>query len=225
MVCTIDLTRYRLKAFLRDPGGELYGGFERLARSQEGRDLVFAMNAGMYDKDRLPVGLYVEGGHTFKQANTASGYGNFHLKPNGVSYVRDQTAGVLETRRYLASRPRAEIATQSGPMLVIDGRIHPKFSEDGSSRKLRNGVAYATAMSRSSPYRRLPSASGSSRISSRTRSAVRTRFSSTARCRASTRPRSIVPTGSPQWGRLSAPSSANEQPKGDREVSSGRLPC
>jgi len=140
VVCSFDLTQYRLKAFLRGDDGEVYGGFERLAHSPEGRDLVFAMNGGMYDKDRLPVGLYIEGGRMLKPANTASGYGNFHLKPNGVFYVRDESAGVLETGRYLASRLHAELATQSGPMLVIDGRIHPKFSDDGSSRKLRNGV-------------------------------------------------------------------------------------
>jgi uncharacterized protein YigE (DUF2233 family) len=140
VVCSFDLARYQMKAFLRASDGEVYGGFERLSRSPEGQDLVFAMNGGMYDKDRLPVGLYVESGRLLKAANTANGYGNFHLKPNGVFYVKDRTAGVFETGRYLASRLRPDLATQSGPMLVIDGRIHPKFSEDGSSRKLRNGV-------------------------------------------------------------------------------------
>ncbi|MFI5011278.1 MAG: phosphodiester glycosidase family protein [Hyphomicrobiales bacterium] len=140
VVCTIDLNRYELKAFLRAADGEPYGSFDRLARSPEGQKLVFAMNGGMYDKDRLPVGLYVESGRTLKLANTASGRGNFHLKPNGVFYAAGETAGVLETSRFLALRPRVDMATQSGPMLVIDGRIHPKFSEESTSRKLRNGV-------------------------------------------------------------------------------------
>ncbi|SDR40620.1 Uncharacterized protein YigE, DUF2233 family [Rhizobiales bacterium GAS113] len=140
VVCTLDLTRYELKLFLRGADGEPYGGFDRLTQSQEGARLVFAMNGGMYDKDRLPIGLYVEDGRILKGANTANGRGNFHLKPNGVFYTAGETAGVLETGRYLALRPKTEIATQSGPMLVIDGRIHPKFSEEGISRKLRNGV-------------------------------------------------------------------------------------
>jgi uncharacterized protein YigE (DUF2233 family) len=140
VVCTIDLTRYELKTFLRGSDGQLYGGFDRLVQSPEGQRLVFAMNGGMYDKDQLPIGLYVESGRTLKGANTANGRGNFHLKPNGVFYAEGETAGVLETQRYLASRPRAEIATQSGPMLVIEGRIHHRFSEEGSSRKRRNGV-------------------------------------------------------------------------------------
>jgi uncharacterized protein YigE (DUF2233 family) len=140
VVCTFDLARYELKTFLRSPEGDLYGGFDRLARSPEGQRLVFAMNGGMYDKDRLPVGLYIESGRVLKRANTANGYGNFHLKPNGIFYASGETAGVLETGRYLALKPRAEIATQSGPMLILDGRIHPKFSEESGSRKLRNGV-------------------------------------------------------------------------------------
>jgi uncharacterized protein YigE (DUF2233 family) len=140
VVCRIDLRRYALKLFLRDAEGEPYGGFARLLAAPEGRGLVFAMNAGMYDRQRLPIGLYVQDGRLIKRANTANGAGNFHLKPNGVFYVAGNKAGILETSRYLALAPRADLATQSGPMLVIDGRIHPKFDERSTSRKLRNGV-------------------------------------------------------------------------------------
>ena len=31
-------------------------------------------------------------------------------------------------------------ATQSGPMLVIEGALHPAIQDDGSSRLIRNGV-------------------------------------------------------------------------------------
>ncbi len=140
VVCAIDLARYELRMFLRDGEGKPYGSFSRLVDSPEGHKLVFAMNGGMYGDDRMPVGLYIENGRMMKAVNTASGRGNFHLKPNGVFYASGESAGVLETGRYLAARPPARIATQSGPMLVIDGRIHPGFSEDGTSRKLRNGV-------------------------------------------------------------------------------------
>jgi uncharacterized protein YigE (DUF2233 family) len=140
VVCTIDLARYELRMFLQDSEGKPYGSLSRLVDSPEGHKLVFAMNGGMYGNDRMPVGLYIENGRMIKAANTASGSGNFHLKPNGIFYARGENAGVVETGRYLAARPHAEIATQSGPMLVIDGRIHPAFSEDSVSRKLRNGV-------------------------------------------------------------------------------------
>ncbi|MBV9567023.1 MAG: phosphodiester glycosidase family protein [Hyphomicrobiales bacterium] len=140
VVCTIDLFRYELRMFLRDREGKPYGSLSRLIDSPEGQNLVFAMNGGMYDDNRLPIGLYIENGRMMKSVNTANGSGNFHLKPNGVFYASGESAGVLETGRFLATRPHAEIATQSGPMLIIDGHIHPAFSEDSTSRKLRNGV-------------------------------------------------------------------------------------
>jgi uncharacterized protein YigE (DUF2233 family) len=139
-ICTIDLRQHQIRLFWRGADGEVIGSFDRLRSTPEGNKLVFAMNAGMYDEGRSPVGLYVENGRELKKANTAQGPGNFHLKPNGVFFVSDRTAGVLETSRYLKAGVQASYATQSGPMLVINGRIHPKISENGPSRKIRNGV-------------------------------------------------------------------------------------
>lgn len=139
-VCTVDLRRMRIRTFLRDGQGEPYGSFSRLLRAPAGQNLLFAMNGGMYHADLGPVGLYVEEGRQVKAANTANGPGNFHLKPNGVFYVAGDRAGVLETGRYLRLKPRADYATQSGPMLIIDGKLHPRISEEGVSRKVRNGV-------------------------------------------------------------------------------------
>ena len=140
VVCTVDLDRYDLHLFLRGPDGQPYGGFSRLTASPAGRGLAMAMNAGMYDPDMAPVGLYVEDGRQLKGANTAEGPGNFHLKPNGIFYVARGRAGVQETGAFLRAKLHPSLATQSGPMLVIDGRIHPKISDEGPSRKLRNGV-------------------------------------------------------------------------------------
>jgi len=139
-VCTVDLRRYAVRLFWKGADGEVPGSFDRLRSTPDGSRLAFAMNAGMYDEDRAPVGLYVENGRELKRANTAAGPGNFHLKPNGVFFVAGQTAGVLETSRYLKQRIKVDYATQSGPMLVINGRIHPKIAENGPSRKIRNGV-------------------------------------------------------------------------------------
>jgi prepilin-type processing-associated H-X9-DG protein len=125
--------------------GQPYASLGNLADAPEGRGLLFAMNGGMYQTDLSPVGLYVEKGRELKKANTAAGPGNFHMKPNGVFYVGDTRAGVVETGRYLRERPRALFATQSGPMLVIDGRIHPRISEEGPSQKRRNGVGMRDA--------------------------------------------------------------------------------
>lgn len=138
-VCTIDLKRQHLRLFWLAADGRPYASLGTLAEKQ-GRRLSFAMNAGMYDGSEAPVGLYVEEGRELKRLSTAEGPGNFHLKPNGVFFVKGERAGVLDTARYQRARMRPDFATQSGPMLVIDGQIHPKISSDGPSQKIRNGV-------------------------------------------------------------------------------------
>src|SRR3954447_7439528 len=75
-VCTFDLRRYRIETFLRAPDGEPYGALDKLVRASEGAKLVAAMNAGMYQPDLSPAGLYVEKGRLVKPANTARGKGN-----------------------------------------------------------------------------------------------------------------------------------------------------
>lgn len=98
------------------------------------------MNAGMFDENQRPIGLYVEDGKQAKKLNRRSGTGNFHLKPNGVFYIVDGKPGVLDSEAFAKSGLKPDFASQSGPMLVINGEIHPKFSANGTSRKIRNGV-------------------------------------------------------------------------------------
>ncbi|WP_132249674.1 phosphodiester glycosidase family protein [Methylobacterium segetis] len=138
-VCIVDLKRQRLRLFWLGSDGLPYSSLSKLAEKQGGR-LSFAMNAGMYDKGQAPVGLYVEEGREMKGVSTANGPGNFHLKPNGIFYVKGDKAGVAETGRYLKAKIKPDFATQSGPMLVIEGQVHPKISADGPSQKIRNGV-------------------------------------------------------------------------------------
>jgi uncharacterized protein YigE (DUF2233 family) len=141
-ICRFDLRKEDLRLFSLDPGGEPYGSFRALADTLRERDmeLVFAMNAGMYGEDLKPIGLYVEEGQRLKKANRRDGPGNFHLKPNGVFFIDGQKGGVMETEAFLASGINPRYASQSGPMLVIEGEIHPKFSVDGTSYQRRNGV-------------------------------------------------------------------------------------
>ena len=141
-ICTVDTKTDHLGLFWKDTDGKPFGTFDQLAASlsRERRSLVFAMNAGMFQTDLSPVGLYVEGGAQRHAANTRDGAGNFHLKPNGVFYVGPHGAGIEETQRYLDAHIHPDLATQSGPMLVIDGKIHPKIQADGTSLKVRNGV-------------------------------------------------------------------------------------
>lgn len=141
-VCRFDLREEQLRLFSLNSQGEPYGSFRALesALRQKNMELVFAMNAGMYDDDLKPIGLYVEEGRKLKKANRRDGPGNFHLKPNGVFFIDGGTGGVMETEAFLTSGLSPRFASQSGPMLVIDGRLHPKFSTDGTSFQRRNGV-------------------------------------------------------------------------------------
>jgi uncharacterized protein YigE (DUF2233 family) len=140
-VCTYDITN-DIRLFHSDPAGQPYLQFETLAREmdEQGKNLVFAMNGGMYHEDRRPVGFYRDTSGDQASVNTNDGPGNFHLKPNGVFWLTPTIAGVTESQSYLASNPNPTYATQSGPMLVIDGALHPDFNPDGTSRKRRNGV-------------------------------------------------------------------------------------
>jgi len=141
-VCTFDARRDDIRLFWKGLDNHVYGGFTRLAGAlaARGRSLRFAMNAGMFEDDLSPVGLYIEDGRQRHRADLREGASNFHLRPNGVFYVGDGAAGVAETQRFLAEGPKARFATQSGPMLVLDGRIHPKILPTGASEKIRNGV-------------------------------------------------------------------------------------
>lgn len=133
-----------IRLFLNRENGKPLFSFEaaqaRLAAEEEGASLVFAVNGGMYHEDRAPVGLYVENGKQVAPLNTAARDGNFGLVPNGVFYIANGRAGVAETSVFAEAAPETEFATQSGPMLVIDGALHPKFTIDGTSKKKRNGV-------------------------------------------------------------------------------------
>lgn len=107
--------------------------------------LTFATNAGMYDQDYAPIGYTVINGQEIKSLNLNQGGGNFHLLPNGALWW-DKAGNMHITESQALSKLLASgeaqpyFATQSGPMLVIDGEIHPKFNPDSTSKKIRNGV-------------------------------------------------------------------------------------
>ncbi len=141
-VCRIDLRAHQLKVFLNDDKGRPLKYFSGVNRHLEpaGEHLVFAMNAGMFHRDFSPVGLLVDAGTTLRPINLDDEEGNFFLKPNGVFLVTDAGARVIESSRYASIHESVHVATQSGPMLVIDGALHPAFREHSTSRLIRNGV-------------------------------------------------------------------------------------
>jgi uncharacterized protein YigE (DUF2233 family) len=146
-VCRFNPVQQPLELYNLGENGEPLATFSSLAAelASDGKRLTFAMNAGMFDDRLKPIGLYVEHGETKKKLNRRNGYGNFHLKPNGVFLIENGKAAVMETEAFARSGRKPDFATQSGPMLVINGKIHPKFSESGTSAKVRNGVGVTAA--------------------------------------------------------------------------------
>lgn len=131
-----------LRLYLDGPNGP-YGGFNALSAdlSDKGLLLEFAMNGGMYAPDQSPIGLFIADGQQRTPIVTEDGPGNFGLLPNGVFCAGGKPPfAVIESRRFAANPPACRMATQSGPMLVIDGRLHPRFLPNSDSFNYRNGV-------------------------------------------------------------------------------------
>jgi uncharacterized protein YigE (DUF2233 family) len=150
-VVTLDLGHDALDLYWLDADGRPYANIEALRRKGEAehRNLLFATNAGIYDRDYRPLGLTIADGKVLRPLNTvrvAGRSGNFGMQPNGVFYIdRQGHAGVVTTADWRARGIEARIATQSGPMLVVDGTINSGFVEDSDSRKWRSGVCARTA--------------------------------------------------------------------------------
>lgn len=140
-VCTFDSRSDELTLRWKGIDGVAYRRLPELAKHLRANDVKFAMNAGMFDPAGAPIGLYVDQGRELHAISTADGPGNFHLKPNGVFWVDSLgDPRVSTTDDFAATSPETVWATQSGPMLVIGGALHPAFQNDGASRYVRNGV-------------------------------------------------------------------------------------
>lgn len=141
-VCTYEPARDTLRVVTHGPQGVR---LRRLSDLEEdlgdgAATVRFAINGGMYDPDGAAIGLLVQEGVERHAINTAPGDGNFHLKPNGVFFVARDGAHVRTSEAYLTEAPAPIWATQSGPMLLIDGALHPAIQPEGPSRHIRNGV-------------------------------------------------------------------------------------
>jgi uncharacterized protein YigE (DUF2233 family) len=128
--------------YWKDAQGKVLGNSAALKAytALQQRRLVFAMNGGMYQEDQSPLGLFIENGHKRSGLNTRSGTGNFYLKPNGVFYIRKDNKAFISTTTAFRSDSTIRYATQSGPMLLIKGKIHPEFRQGSKNLNIRNGV-------------------------------------------------------------------------------------
>lgn len=139
---TVDLQTQDLQFFWKDDKGEILKSIQHLKTFVESKNLTltFAMNGGMFDKNFAPQGLFIQDKKIVAALDTSSGNGNFYLKPNGVFYITtDNLPFVCKTLDF-KDNGQVKYATQSGPMLVIDGQIHPVFKKGSKNLNIRNGV-------------------------------------------------------------------------------------
>ena len=127
----------------KDPNGEYFTNFKSLKNylSSINKRLTFAMNGGMYLRDLSPQGLYIENGNILKNIDTTQeAYGNFYMQPNGIFYItKNKKAHIVATKDFHFEK-NINFATQSGPMLLINGKIHHKFMPHSNNVHIRNGV-------------------------------------------------------------------------------------
>ncbi len=140
--CTATPGRHTIHTVLGPEGGAPYRSLSELAVNRQSNEVAFAMNGGMFDEAGQPIGYYVEDGERLHKLNRNEGYGNFHMLPNGVFYGDAEGRWAVRTSDDFAEHVsrRPDFGSQSGPMLVINGKLHPDIHRDGVSRKLRNGV-------------------------------------------------------------------------------------
>lgn len=143
--CVADPKQHRI-AMANAPAGSLpYGSLPAFAQTRDAAAIAFAMNGGAYGDDLKALGYYVEGGVRLKEFDRGDApegnTSNFFMKPNGVFFGTGGAWRVLSTDAFYARvSDRPEFGTQSGPMLVIDGKLHPEIQDNGPSRAIRNGV-------------------------------------------------------------------------------------
>ncbi len=139
----VNLNKQQLDFYWKDDQNKNYGSIQNLKTvvEKEGKELVFAMNGGMYLKDRSPQGLFIQKGVMKAPIdNLQGGKTNFYLHPNGIFYITDKHKASITTTANFTQTSDIKYATQSGPMLLINDKIHPKFTEGSSNLHIRNGV-------------------------------------------------------------------------------------
>lgn len=139
---TADPATQEIRLYWKDDKGQVLGSIQHLkdhlGRKQQ--KLIFATNGGMYKMDHSPVGLFIQEQKVISPLDTSSGRGNFYLMPNGVFYITTANKAVICPTSDYKHNSQIRFATQSGPMLLINGAIHPAFKKGSANLNVRNGV-------------------------------------------------------------------------------------
>ena len=137
----VDSKVHNIKLYLKDENGQGFGQFNSLAKHLKTKNekLVFAMNAGMFMENLMPLGLYIENGKLVQKINLRTkAHGNFYMQPNGIFSLTKKGAQINETHKF--KNNDVLFATQSGPMLLINSKLNRSIKKQSISRLIRNGV-------------------------------------------------------------------------------------
>ena len=103
----------------------------------------FLVNGAVAENGCAFIGLAVNKGAEIAPINLGSGNGAFFMKPNGILAIGVNGAEVVESSAYKNTQDK-KMALQSGPMLLINGSIHPEFRATSTNRFYRSGVGVFT---------------------------------------------------------------------------------
>lgn len=131
---------------------ERHKPFLRLERAvgsleRRGEAVLLAANGGMFLPDYRPAGLYVEEGKRISPMRIEADRTNFGMLPNGVFAISDTGFIVAESEEFRRSYGTEDYAyaTQSGPLLLEGGELHPRFRAGSDNTFIRSGVGVTGA--------------------------------------------------------------------------------
>ena len=142
MSFTAEPKNSKIEFYWKNDDGQIFKSIQNLKNHLEnkGERLRFAMNGGMYEENNRPKGLFIQNQKTLTELDAGDGTGNFYLKPNGIFYLTTDNRAVIAQTQDFKNTGEIKFATQSGPMLLIDGKINAQFVENSSNLNVRNGV-------------------------------------------------------------------------------------
>jgi uncharacterized protein YigE (DUF2233 family) len=145
----VDYKEHNIRLCWKNDKGEKLISLDNLKKHLEkkGQKLLFATNAGIYLEDNSPQGLYVENGKELRPLDKKKkkSNANFYMQPNGVFLLTQKEAKIVTTDRYADYSKQTLYATQSGPMLVINGKVNNTFKKGSPNNGyIRSGVGINT---------------------------------------------------------------------------------
>ena len=99
----------------------------------------FAITASIVDSVCYPLGLFINNYKINNEINLATGTGNFYLTPNGY-FATDPNHFIISESKKYNKNVNYNTAIQSGPLLLLNGKINSNFDKNSKNTNIRCGV-------------------------------------------------------------------------------------